>query len=359
MAKRAWFSILAVIAALAASQPANAAESQAEWSRDVLRQAPDWYATTDARRIADSVLLHQSAEGGWPKNTALATPPAAMAAAPGLANTFDNEATTLPLAFLARVVHATGDPAYRAAFDRGVDYVLAAQYPNGGWPQFFPLRGGYHDHVTFNDDAMIRVMVLLRDVAAGRGPYGFVDPARRARAAEAVERGTALILRAQLKQNGRPTVWCAQYDARTLEPAWARKFEPPSLSGSESVGIVRFLMGIERPAPQVVAAIEGAVAWFRASAIPGQRIEAFTNASGQRDKRLVPSPGAEPIWARFYDPASNRPIFVGRDGVVRHDFAEIDPERRGGYAYYGSWPRQLLDEDYPAWKTSNRSSSHR
>ena len=42
--------------------------------------------------------------------------------------------------FLALMVQATRDIRYRAAFDRGVDYLLAAQYPNGGWPQYFPLR---------------------------------------------------------------------------------------------------------------------------------------------------------------------------------------------------------------------------
>ena len=92
--------------------------------------------------------------------------------------------------FLARMVHATGDARYRAAFDRGVDYLLAAQYPNGGWPQFFPLREGYYSHITFNDNAMISVLTVLREAAAGKPPYAFVDERpphegqrRRARAA--------------------------------------------------------------------------------------------------------------------------------------------------------------------------------
>lgn len=346
---RTWLSTLAVAAVLAAAQPALAGEAAVVWDREVLRQAPDWYGTAEARRIADSVLQHQSAEGGWPKNTSLAVPPVS-AAPPGDGNTFDNEATTLPLAFLGRMVQATGEPAYRAAFDRGLDYVLAAQHPNGGWPQYYPLRGGYHDHITFNDDAMVRILRLLREVAAGKGAYGFVDAARRARAANAVEAGVTVILRTQLKQDGKLAVWCAQHDAITLEPAWARKFEPPSLSGSESVGIVRFLMGIERPSPQVVAAIEGAVAWFRASAVHDIHMVTTTDATGQRDKRYVRQPGAGPLWARFYELGTNRPIFAGRDSVIRYDFNEIEQERRNGYNYYGTWPRDLLEKDYPAWK---------
>jgi PelA/Pel-15E family pectate lyase len=344
-----WLSALAFAAALAAAHPTFAAGAPLAWNREVLKQAPDWYASAEARRIADSVLQHQSAEGGWPKNTSLAAPPVA-AVTSELGNTFDNEATTLPLAFLARMVRATGEPAYRAAFDRGLDYVLAAQYANGGWPQYYPLRGGYHDHITFNDEAMVRVLVLLREVAAGKGAYGFVDAARRERAAKAVDAGVALILRTQLKQDGKLAVWCAQYDAATLAPAWARKFEPPSLSGSESVGIVRFLMGIERPSPEVVAAVEGAVAWFQASAVRDIRMVTTTDAAGQRDKRYVREPGSEPLWARFYALDDNRPIFAGRDSVIRYDFNEIEQERRNGYSYYGTWPRDLLEKDYPAWK---------
>ena len=346
---RTWLSTLAVVAVLAAAQPVAAAEAPFAWNREVLKQTTDWYASAEARGVADGVLQHQSPEGGWPKNTSLAVPPV-KASTSELGNTFDNEATTLPLAFLARMVQATGEPAYRAAFDRGLDYVLAAQYSNGGWPQYFPLRGGYHDHITFNDDAMVRVLVLLREVAAGKGAYGFVDVARRDRAAKAVEAGTAAILRTQLRQGGNLAVWCAQYDAASLQPAWARKFEPPSLSGSESVGIVRFLMGIERPSPEVVAAVEGAVAWFRTSAVRDIRMVTTTDAAGQRDKRYVREPGGEPLWARFYELDSNRPIFAGRDSVIHYDFNEIEQERRNGYNYYGTWPRELLEKDYPAWK---------
>ena len=79
---------------------------------------------------------------------------------------------------------ATGDARYRAAFERGVDYLLAAQYPNGGWPQFFPLREGYYSRITYNDNAMVHVLTVLRDAAAGKPPYAFVDdgPARQGRA---------------------------------------------------------------------------------------------------------------------------------------------------------------------------------
>ena len=131
-----------------------------------------------------------------------------------------------------------------------MDYLLAAQYPNGGWPQFFPLRDGYYSRITYNDNAMVNVLTVLRDAAAGKPPYAFVDEARRVKARAAVSRGIDIILRTQLKQDGKLTAWCSQYDEKALAPAWARAYEPPSLSGSESVGIVRFLMEIEQPTPR-------------------------------------------------------------------------------------------------------------
>lgn len=241
--------------------PAQAKETPLTWQHGLLKQKAPWFASEEARALADSVLQHQSSEGGWPKNTDLSrrpAPPAKSAQAEkGKANTFDNEGTTLPLHFLARVVTATGEVKYRTAFDRGLAYTLAAQYPNGGWPQFYPLRKGYYSHITYNDNAMARILDLLRETAAGKEPFSFVNDQQRAQAAAAVAKGIDCILKTQIKQNGDLTAWCAQHDETTLEPAWARAYEPPSLSGCESVGIVRFLMEVEKPTPQVIAAIEG------------------------------------------------------------------------------------------------------
>lgn len=342
--------VLLIGLALLAMAGSPAVAQTPGWGGEVLRQAPDWYASTEARSLADTVLLHQSPEGGWPKNTPLNVSPEVAPVDAGVKNTFDNEATTLPMAFLARVIHAGGGATYRAAFDRGLNYTLAAQYPNGGWPQFYPLREGYYSHITFNDDAMVRVMTLLQGVASGSGPYDFVSSTDRARAANAVSRGLEVILATQIRQNGVLTVWCAQHDERTLAPAWARRYEPPSLSGSESVGLTRYLMSLDNPSPEVIAAVEGAVAWFEANAIRGARIENFTASDGAPDMRLVREPSAGRIWARFYELETNRPIFMGRESVVRYDFTEIERERRTGYRYYGAFAETLLTQDYPAWR---------
>ena len=347
-------SVAACAPALAQNAtPASAspAATPVAWGSAVLRQPAAWYATPEARRLADNVILYQSPNGSWPRNTDMTAPPTGPIDQ-HLADTIDNQATTLEMGFLARVIEAGGAPGqagYVAAFDRGYDWLLAAQYPNGGGPQFFPLRGGYYDHITFNDDAMVRVLTLMRDVSDGKAPYGFVDAARKAKAADAVARGVDVILKTQIRQDGKLTVWCAQHDEITLAPAWARKFEPPSLSGAESVGITRFLMGIPNPSSEVAAAIEGSVAWFKANAIPDIAVERFTDAGGKPDRRVIPAPGAR-LWARFYELDTNRPVFIDRTSVLQSSLADIEQERRAGYNYYDGAAAGLIDKDYPAWR---------
>jgi PelA/Pel-15E family pectate lyase len=321
-------------------------------------QPPAWYGSAEAIRVADQVLLYQRRTGGWPKNIDMARSMTdaerreIAKASAGTDSTIDNGATTTQLRFLARVYDATRTARFRASFEAGFDALLAAQYPNGGWPQFFPLRGDYSRYITFNDDAMVRVMEVLRDSAAGTAPFGFVDAPRRARASEAVRRGIALILQAQVRVNGQPTAWCAQHDEVMLAPARARTYEHPSLSGSESVGVLRFLMSLPDPPADVAAAVEAGVAWLRHVQLSGIRVERRADDSlpGGFDRVVVKDPAAPPIWARFYEIGTNRPIFSGRDGIIRYEMAAIEHERRVNYAWYGYWPADLLARDYPEWK---------
>ncbi len=345
---------------LVAAVPVSAA-AQIAW-RDSLTQEPAWYGSAEAVRVADNLLLYQRRTGGWPKNIDMAAPlgPADRARVNDerdqADSTIDNGATYTQMRYLARVFAATRLDRFRTSFLRALDYLLASQYPNGGWPQFYPLRPNYSRHITFNDDAMASVLTLLREVAGGRPPFEWVDAARRRRASAAVARGVDVILKTQVRINGRLTAWCAQHDEKTLQPAGARTYEHPSLSGRESVGIVRFLMGIDRPDARVVAAVEAAVAWFRSARIEGLRVVRRPGPDpSQRPDALVESdPGAPPLWARFYQIGTNRPIFSGRDGIVKYSLAEIEFERRANYNWYGDWPAELLAKDYPAWKARRK-----
>ena len=313
-----------------------------------MKQSAEWFQSEEGRRIADNVLTWQTPHGSWPKGRDTASEPF-DGKSEDLRGTFDNNATIGELRFLARAFRATNEPRYRQAFLKGFSHILEAQYPTGGWPQFYPLSKGYHRHITFNDDAMVRILGLLRDVSES-SDYGFLKTEDRTKAKVAVSKGIDCILQAQIKQDDKLTAWCAQHDEKTLAPAWARSYEPPSISGAESVGVVRFLMSVEEPTPEIIDAIEGAVEWFRSVAIHGMRLERFIDAEGQKDRRVVTDPDAGLLWARFYEIGSNRPIFLDRDSVVRYSLSEIGQERRGGYAYYGSWATRLLTDDYPQWK---------
>jgi PelA/Pel-15E family pectate lyase len=344
-------SALTAGAAIAAALSVSAAVT---W-RAALGQPAAWYGTSEAAELAGNVIAYQSDAGGWPKNIDFTRPPGdAHRARSELerAPTIDNGGTTVPLRFLARVIAEQHRPGHIEAANRGIDYLLAAQLPSGGWPQYHPLRTGYYSHITYNDNAMVNVLTLLRDVAAGRHTiFEFVDEPRSERARRAVEKGIECILKTQVRQNGILTGWCAQHDETTLEPAWARNFEPPSLSGFETVGIVRFLMSIEAPSPAVRAAVVAAVRWLETVPIEGLSVEDFTGEDGKRDRRAVANPSAHPLWARFYDLGTNRPIFMGRDRIARDDFNAVERERRINYAYLGTWPAKLLRDDFPRWRS--------
>lgn len=329
--------------------------------RQALDQPNEWYSSDDAIRIAENVLLYQLPNGGWPKNVDMAKTLDGTAIASIKdeqqidgselsRTTIDNGATYRQMKFLARVYAQTVDERYSNSFSKGIDYLLEAQYDNGGWPQFYPLRDGYYSNVTFNDGAMIGVMEILQDIANGK--YDFIDVGRQKKCQRAIDKGIKLIIDTQIEEDGKPTAWCAQYDPMTLEPASARSYEPISISGAESVGIVRFLMDVKDPDKDLIHAVESAIQWFEEVSIKGVRVIEVTDPTLPRgfDRKVIKDPEAKQLWARFYEIGTNRPIFLGRDGIVHYDLAEIEYERRVGYRWLGDWAQSLIDEEYPRWE---------
>jgi len=326
--------------------------------RDCLNQKAEWYGSAEAVRIADNLLLFQRGIGGWQKNVEMAKLLSAAEKADATDQkeqndaTIDNGATYTQMIYLARVFNATRQERFKEAFIKGLDYLLKAQYANGGWPQYYPRLTGYYKHITFNDDAMVGVMSLLREIARKQSAYVFVDDARRSRSEQAVSKGIECILKSQIIVSGKRTAWCAQHDEVTLAPADARAYEKISLSGGETVGIIRFLMTIDRPSPRVVEAIQSAIVWLEQVKLTGIKVVEKQDSSlpNGLDRVVVQDSQAEPLWARFYEIGTNRPIFCGRDGVIKYSLAEIEHERRTGYRWYVNSPAKLLIQDYPAWQ---------
>jgi PelA/Pel-15E family pectate lyase len=315
--------------------------------------------------VADNMLMFQRSEGGWPKHYEERAidykrvySEAEKAAIKDEHNrndaTIDNKATTTEIRYLLKAFKKEKNPAYLKAAEKGIKYLLDAQYKNGGWPQFYPDLSSYRHEITYNDDAMINAMNVLYDLTKRAEDFDVVDSTLIPKASKAIQKGIQCILKTQIKVKKKLTAWCAQYNENTLQPAMARKFELESISGSESVGIVRFLMKVENPTPEIKNAINSAVEWFEKSKIVGYKfvdIQDPTQPKG-RDRVLV-ADSTSVIWARFYDIDTNEPFFSGRDSIKRKKVSEIENERRTGYAWYGTWPKELLEKEYPKWLKKN------
>lgn len=324
--------------------------------RNMSDQSAAFYASAEGRQLADVVVGYQNSDGGWPKldNDANMLVPINTAHLSGVKgkSTIDNDSTTKQVTILARAYTTFKDPRYLRGFNRGLDYLLAAQLANGGWQQFWPNPIGYKQRITFNDDAVANVLEIMRDIDKRERDYRFVDASRRERATGAFKLGLTMILKTQLIVNERKTGWCAQYDENTLEPAMGRAFELASISGHESVNVVKFLMSLDQPSPDVVQAIQDAVQWFDSARLTGiKRLkkEDRTLEMGF-DYVVVKDPAAPPLWARFYDPITGKPLFSSRDSLKRTDFADVSYERRVKYNWFAESPRELLEKDYPAWQ---------
>jgi len=194
------------------------------------------------------------------------------------------------------------DQAIHEAVEYALQHLIAAQYPNGAWPQRFdrppdaakfPVlqarypeswsrafpREPYYNYYTFNDNAQARTIELffLAHEIYNRPEY-----------LQAAARGADFILLSQMPEP--QPAWAQQYNAR-MEPAWARKFEPPAITSSESQSILRTLILAYRHTSdrKYLEPIPRAVAYLKKSLLPDGRL------------------------ARFYELKTNRPLYFVRD----------------------------------------------
>lgn len=314
---------------------------------------------------ADNMLLFQRSYGGWPKHfndktinydTEFSTDVKAQIAAQynNEDATIDNQATTKEIKYLATAYKQLNNPKYLAAVESGIRYLLKAQYDNGGWPQYYPDKKIYRAEITFNDNAMINSMRVLQAVVLKKLDLDIVDPSLVQPCAVAVAKGVDCILKTQIRVDGKLTAWCQQYNEVTLQPAKARAYELPSISGAETVGIVEFLMSIPSPKQEIKDAVNAACAWLDKVKIVGYKVAKVADPTSPKgkDKKLVED-ASSTIWARYYEIETNKPFFCDRDGIKKYSLAEIGYERRNGYAWYGTWPHLLLDKRYADWVKKN------
>lgn len=335
-----------------------------------LDQAASWYGSPAALRVADNIVSFQTPAGAWGKNQPRDRPVRLRGqefvagsnskySTPGdfdkarepewnYVGTIDNGATVTEIRFLAKVARQLPEAAaapYRNSLLKGLDYLFRAQFPNGAWPQVWPLQGGYHDAVTLNDNALVEVAELMGDVARKGEEFSTLPKALREQAALAEGRAIDSLLLTQVSVKGRKLFWAQQYDALTLLPVAARNYEPAALSSAESARVLNYLMALPNPSAAVVEAVEAGVASLRSSAIEGM---AWVKLDDARGRQLRPDPGAGKLWARYYDPETLRPVFGDRDKSLHDDVNEISKERRNGYAWFGVGPVGVF-EAYSRW----------
>lgn len=339
-----------------------------------LDKDPAWYAGTEARHIGDNIVSFQTPAGGWGKNADRAGPlrqkgqdyvtnnlssflteddyDAPKEPSWNYVGTFDNNATDTEMHFLAKLAQANpgkeGD-AYRASFIKGLKYILAAQFPNGGWPQVWPLEGGYHDAITYNDDAVSEAAAVMTEVAENKdGDFAFVPLELRAAAAKSAAKALELILATQVKAHGKLTIWGQQHDALTLKPVSARNFEPPVLASDESADLLVYLMSLPNPSQRLQLAIHSGMAFIADHTITNITVTGKSDPGG---KHAVIREGSKPLWARYYDQETDKPVFGERDKTIHDTMNDLSEERRNGYSWYVTSPEKAI-QAYMSWSVT-------
>lgn len=290
----------------------------------------DPYYLEAAREVAQTLVRGQYCSGGWdyyvefdPKqragfpyrmNGACTSTAANPAQRP---TTLDDNVTQAAVRLLMRTDRALGfkDAPIHEAARFALDSLVRAQYPNGAWPQRytrfpeakeFPVKrasypeswsrtwpgAGYQSHYTFNDNSIVDAIDAMLEAAR------IYNEPRYLRAAE---RGGDFILLAQMPEP--QPGWAQQYD-RDMHPAWARRFEPPSITGGEARSVMRALLLLYRETGnrKYLEPLPRALAYYRRSILP--------EASDPSEARARACPGRTPCAARFYELKTNRPLYI-------------------------------------------------
>jgi pectinesterase len=339
----------------------NAQNTYKKWPDIIRKNDNAWFASAEAKKIAENVLLYQRNIGGWPKNIQMQQELSPQQQKDlielkktAAETTTDNGATCQEMLFMSRMYAQVKDERYKESFLKGLDYLLEAQYDNGGWPQFYPLKKGYYTHITYNDDSMVHILNVMKDISE-QSDYYSIKPSKEIieKAKKSFEKGIDCIIKTQYRQNGVLTAWCAQHDEVTLAPAKARAYELPSLSGKESAKITLLLMSVEKPSPEIITAVQSAKAWFEKTKITNLEEKRVVNDAGKIiEKKMIVTQNASPIWARFMELDTNEPFFCDRDGIKKKSLDEIGAERRNGYAWYTDEPKEVLKK-YAGWAVKN------
>ncbi len=258
---------------------------------------------TASREVGLALAWGQRSEGGWDHrvNVSHLKEDAEKPERKSGRCTFDDRITQGAMTFLIDLDDVIDEEWLTESIELGLNFMLESQFENGAWPQWYPLRGGYNDYYTFNDNT---INDCIRFMINAYKTYG-VEEYR----ASALRGGDFIIL----SQLAKPQAgWAQQYD-HDMKPAWARAFEPPAVCSAVTVRNIRTLVDIylytgnEKYLEPIPAALE----WLENSKL------------------------RENLWARMYELDTNKPIYGDRDWKIHYTLEEISEERRTGYGWQG------------------------
>lgn len=268
----------------------------------------------------------------------------------GYLGIIDNGATYSHMDIIAQAYQITKGEKYKKSLQNALGFLKNLQTAKGGFTQVYPKRGNYSDYVTFNDDAMVNVMQRLRTIYQNKSPYTDVfTQTERDEAKTMFDKGVDYILKSQIVINGEKSAWCSQHDPSTYEPKEGREYERPSVSGSESIGVITLLLSLTDN-QQAVEAGMSALRWFDAHKLENKAFSsAGVNNSVTGEMEYIYDKNGSTIWYRFYD-LNGKGFFSDRKSNSKwssyngyfYDIAEISEERRLGYSWMGTWPQKLI-----------------
>lgn len=304
--------------------------------------------SSDIIGIANNLVAWQNEDGGWPKNIdwlgVLDIDSVKQSLhANNRESTLDNKNTWPQIAYLSEAFVKTKNVRYRVAAEKGFRYLIKTQNASGGW------RGWDVDAITFNDEVMTGVMNMFFDVKSKAKIYAWIKGPLYTDICKSLDKAILVTLQCQIEVNGVKTAWCQQHDHVSLAPVKARSYELPSITAKESCDILIFLMRIKSPSKMVVEAVEAGVKWLEKSRIEGLKLEKvnipplkITNPEYPYDLVVKYDPTGSALWSRFYEVTTNKSFMCTRAGKKVYLLSDVEPERRVGYEWYGTWPESVF-----------------
>ena len=272
-----------------------------------------WKVTGDkfyfdaARDVARALVWGQRRIGGWDHRVDVAhlTPDAKTSIRKEGRCTFDDNITQGALKFLIDADSTIDEPWLTEGVELGIAFMIKSQFANGAWPQWYPLRGGYYDYYTFNDNAINDCIDVMLKAHKAYGNDEYLASARR---------GGDFIIASQLP--GPQAGWAQQY-SHDMKPAWARSFEPPGVCTAVTARNIRTLVQLYlyTKDAKYLAPIPAAIEWLNESKI------------------------GDNLWARLYEVGSNRPIYGDREdgNKVHYDYEKVSLKERSSYGWRGEY----------------------